>query len=175
MRDGTENYRAAVDEDAALDRALASLVHFSPAPGFEGRVMARVVTPAPVWIQKLGCRWRSLAESGRLSWLLGGLAAAFAVSVSAAVGTVALNAEAVRQSLNGLFGEVGLPIWRATLGVATRVVQDVYTLVDSVTLPGPVWAALGVGCSLTLVLNVLILRRLMQPAGARAVKLNAPH
>jgi len=118
---------------------------------------------------------RSLAETGRLSWLLGGLAGAFALSVFAVVGIVALNAEAVKQSLNGLFAEVGLPIWRATLGIATRVVQDVYSLVDSVTLPGPVWAALGVGCCLTLVLNVLILRKLMQPAGARTVKLNAPH
>ncbi len=175
MREGTENDRAAVDDDPILDRALASLAHFSPAPGFEDRVMARVVTPAPMWIQRLRSRRRSLAATGRLSRLAAGLTVAFTTSTSVVIGFVALNAADLKESLNGLLAEVGLPLWRALLGITARVAQDAYLLVQSVALPGPMWAAIGVGGSLTMVFNVWMLRRLIQPGTSEMARLNALH
>ncbi len=175
MREGTENDRAAVDDDPILDRALASLAHFSPAPGFEDRVMARVVTPAPMWIPRLRSRRRSLAATGRLSRLAAGLTVASTISMSVVIGLVALNATDLRESLNGLLAEVGLPLWRALLGITARVAQDAYLLVQSVALPGPMWAAIGVGGSLTMVFNVWMLRRLIQPGTSEMARLNALH
>jgi hypothetical protein len=175
MRYRTENDRAAVDDDPILDQALASLAHFSPAPGFEDRVMARVVTPEPMWIPRLRSRSRSTAATGRLSRLAAALTVASTISMSVVIGLVALNAADLKESLNGLLAEVGLPLWRALLGITVRVAQDIYLLVHSVALPGPVWAAIGVGGSLTMVFNVWMLRRLIRPGASEMARLNAPH
>jgi hypothetical protein len=172
MRDPGETRRAATDESPALDRALASLPHFTPAAGFEDRVMAQVFTPAPMWIQQFR-HWRdSLADTGRLRWLLGGLIGAAAVSMSALAAFVALNGAATRDSLGQFLTVVGLPIWRALLGFAAQVVADICVVAGSVAFPGGVWLAMGVGGCVTLMLDVWILLRLMQPA--RMVKLNEP-
>ncbi|UCG85328.1 MAG: hypothetical protein JSW71_15520 [Gemmatimonadota bacterium] len=175
MRDRTDKNSAAVDDDSVLDRALASLGRFSPTPGFEDRVMARVGTPAPMWIQRLKCRGRFLAETGRLWWLLGGVAGTLALSLSGFVTLVVLNGAGVRESLNSLLTAVGLPAWRALLGVTVQVTQDACSLINSVALPGAIWAAIAVGGSLTLLFNTWMICRLTQPAKARTVKLNAPH
>lgn len=175
MREPGETRSAANNESSALDRALASLPHFSPAAGFEDRVMARVVTPVPMWIQRLR-RWKGdLTETGRMRWLLGGLVAAPAVSLSALAVFVALNGGATLDSLSRLLTVVGLPVWRALLGVTAQVVRDVCAIVSSVALPAGAWVSIGVTACLSLMLDVWILRRLMQPAGVETVKPDAPH
>ena len=64
-----------LDHDPVLDRYLARLGHYAPAPGFENRVLANVYVPAPRWLQALRERARSLVETKRVWWLAGGFAA----------------------------------------------------------------------------------------------------
>ena len=170
MNDRTDSNRSRETEDGMLDRQLASLKHYSPAPGFEDRVMAQVFTPTPNWIRGIKRRGRALVDTGRLRWLLGGLAGASVCSMCVVSALVALNAGAVAASLNSLFAQVGLPAWRALLGMTAHAVRDASSLINSVTLSGQVVAAVLASLVLIVTFNAWILHRLIQPAEVEKVK-----
>ena len=170
MNDRTYSNRSREHDDVVLDRQLASLKHYSPAPGFEDRVMSQVFTPAPNWIRGIRRRGRALAGTGRLRWLLGGLAGASVFSMCVVSTLVALNAGAVAASFNSLFAQVGLPAWRALLGMTAHAARDASSVINSVTLSGQVVAAALASLVLIVTFNAWILHRLMQPAEVEKVK-----
>jgi hypothetical protein len=170
MTDRIDDRRSLDDEHVMLDRQLALLQHFSPASGFEDRVMAQVLTPAPSWLRALKRRGQALADTGRLWWLLGGLAVASMFSICVVSVVIALNAGAVTASLGDLYAQVGLPTWRAMLGVAVHTARGIYSMVNSATLSGQVIAAVLISLVLVLTSNAWILHRLLQPAPVERVK-----
>ena len=170
MNDRTDSNRSREAEDVMLARQLASLKHYSPAPGFEDRVMAQVLAPAPNWIRGVKRRGRALADTGRLRWLLGGLAGASVFSICVVSTLIVLNAGAVSASFNSLFAQVGLPAWRALLGMTAHAARDASSVINSVTLSGQIVAAALASLVLIVTFNAWILHRLMQPAEVEKVK-----
>lgn len=162
-----------IDEDPVLDQLTASLEHFAPAPGFEDRVMMRVITPEPRWLQSIRARGHTLVRQGRGRWLLGSLTGATAVSASVIVALLILNAAEVGEYVTGILGSVGLPLWRGTLGIAAEAVREVQSLVGWVSVSASAVFAASASVVFVLVFNTWALYRLMQPVRARGVELNA--
>ncbi|MFQ5703527.1 MAG: hypothetical protein ACE5HT_05830 [Gemmatimonadales bacterium] len=159
--------------DELLDRELARLGRFSPRTGLEESVMAQVMRPAPRWVQRLKRRHRMLVETRKIWWLLGGLAGTSAVSASIVVGLVLANAAAVGAFVRASVHSVGLPIWRATLGIVTDLARDIYALVGSAAISSSAVITTGGFALAALAANALLLYRLMHPAAPASVELNA--
>jgi len=162
-----------IEEDPVLDQLLASLEHFAPAPRFEDRVMGNVITPAPRWLQRVQARGHALVQHGRGWWFLGGLTGVSAISASAIVALLILNAAAVRESIDGTLTGVGLPLWRGMLGIAAETAREIGLLIGSVSVSASVILAAGASVVFVLVFNTWAIYRLMQPARAKGVEFNA--
>ena len=173
MNDQPTDPDCTIDEDPVLDRLIASLEHFAPAPGFEDRVMRHVSTPAPRWLQSVRARGHVLLQHGRGWWFLGGLTGASAISASAIVALLILNAAAVREYLDGILTGVGLPLWRGMLGIAAETAREIGLLIGSVSVSASVILAAGASVVFVLVFNTWAIYRLMQPVRAKGVELNA--
>lgn len=156
-----------------MHRYLTSLREYSPSPGFEDRVMARVITPAPLWWQGVRNRCRAFAETRRVWWLLGGLTGAYAVSLALTVGLVALNSDAVGMFTSNFLADVGLPVWRSGLGVAAGIIRQAYTILSTTSVSGPVLFATATSLAAVLVLNSWLLYRLMRPSRLVGIGQNA--
>jgi len=172
MNDQHTNPGFTIDEDPVLDQLLASLEHFAPARGFEDRVMGNVITPAPRWLQRVQARGHALVQHGRGWWFLGGLTGVSAISASAIVALLILNAAAVRESLDGILTAVGMPLWRGMLGIAAETARDIGSLINSVSVSASVILAAGASVVFVLVFNTWAICRLMRPVRAKGVEFN---
>ncbi len=146
------------EEDPVIDGYLASLQHYSPSQGFDDRVMAQVFTPA----------------SGRVWWLLGGLSGAYAVSLSLIVTLIALNTAGVGSFISSLLSNVGLPAWRAFLGMAAGIARSAYSVFSTTTVSGQIVLAAAATLTVLFVFNGWMLYRLMQPVQVVRIARNAP-
>ncbi len=162
-----------LDHDPVLDRYLARLGHYAPAPGFENRVLANVYVPAPRWLQALRERARSLVETKRVWWLAGGFAASSVISITIVTAVVLTNAASV-QMLFGLFNsQVALPAWRAMLGIVSGIAYDLYSLFGAANVSTAAFVAVSLSVLAILVFNSWAVYRLMQPARGIRVQANA--
>lgn len=173
MQDFTMNQTGRNDPDELLDRELALLGHFSPNTGFEDSIMSRVMLPAPRWVQSLTRRRRKLIESGKVWWLLGGLAGTSAVSISIVVALVTINSAAVTAFVGTAFQNVGIPAWRATLGLIAAIARDIYAATGSVAVSSSTLLASGAMVATGIAINALVLYKLMHHHGAARIELNA--
>jgi hypothetical protein len=174
MEDMTKKPLPPAEEDPVIDGYLASLQHYSPSQGFDDRVMAQVFTPAPRWLQSARTRVRSLVESGRVWWLLGGLSGAYAVSLSLIVTLIALNTAGVGSFISSLLSNVGLPAWRAFLGMAAGITRSAYSVFSTTTVSGQIVLAAAATLTVLFVFNGWMLYRLMQPVQVVRIARNAP-
>ncbi len=163
------------DEDPVVDRYLASLREFSPSTGFEDRVMSRVLMPAPRWLQSLKAHGRSLVETRRVWWLLGGFATTSVISVTVVGAFIAANAASVSTFVGWLLRSVGLPVWRAALGIVAGIAYDLYSAFNAPALSGSGLLAVGGASVVLLTISAWSLLRLMQPARGASPALNATH
>lgn len=163
MEDVTKKRVPPAEEDPEIHRYLASLPQFSPSPGFDDRVMARVFAPAPRWLQRMRQRWRSLVETGRIWWLLGGVAGAYAVTLASLVVLLALNRAAVESFTSSLLSDIGLPMWRGGLGVLASIIQEAYSVFSATTVSGAASLAAVISLASVLMANGWMLYRFMQP------------
>ncbi len=114
MTDNRNNHPLDPMEDQVLDKYLASLGRFSPGPGFEDRVMARVRIQAPVPAAAPSVaapvvrrrRWPAVA------WPLSGAAA---LSGTALTAWAAFNFETMAAWATATLASAGLPAWNALL------------------------------------------------------------
>ena len=163
------------DQDAVLDRYLESLPVLAPCPGFEERVMSRVLVPAPRWLQSMRRCGRSLVQRRRVWWLAGGLAGASAASVSIITALVMSNTAAISGFFGWVMSGVGLAVWRGTLGIASQFARDAYAVVSTLNVSGTGLFAAGVSSLALLAFNAWMLYRLMQPAQGMRSEANAVH
>ncbi len=118
MTDHRNNLPPTPDEDQVLDRHLASLGRFSPAPGFADRVMARVRIAAPATalapsrVEPLPAR---LVRRRRWPALVGALAGAAALSSTALTAWVALNWAAITGWATTTVATASLLAWQRVL------------------------------------------------------------
>jgi hypothetical protein len=102
-------------EDAVLDKHLLALKRFGPHPGFEDRVLARVVLPAPALVA-VRRRASAMATPRRL-WWASGLAAASSTAWIVGLANW-LSAAKLSAATAWLTAEAGLPLWSSALHVA---------------------------------------------------------
>jgi hypothetical protein len=107
MTDARNNQPLDPMEDPVLDRHLASLGRFSPSPGFEDRVMARVRIAAPGAVPAVRRRrWPVVA------WPLSGAAA---LSSTALTAWLAFNFETLATWATAGIMSAAVPAWHAVL------------------------------------------------------------
>jgi hypothetical protein len=163
MEDVTTRAIPPAEEDPVVHRYLASLPQYSPSPGFDDRVMARVFAPAPRWLQGVRQRWWSLVDTGRVWWLLGGFAGAYALALASVLVLVTLHGAAVESFIGSLLSDIGLPMWRGGLGVFAGITQKAYSIFSTTTASGPPSLAAVVSLASVLMANGWMLYRFMQP------------
>ena len=159
-------------DDAALDRCLETLPVFAPGPGFEDRVLARVMMPAPRWLRTLRRTSHALVDSRRIWWLAGGLAGASAVAVAAVTVLVVTNTAVVGGIVGWATESIGLPLWRAVLGIVSQVARDSYAQLSTLVPSGPRLLAAMLASTAFLTFNAWMVYRLMQPGQAKGAE---PH
>jgi hypothetical protein len=117
MTDTRNNHPLDPMEDQVLDRHLASLGRFSPSPGFEDRVMARVRVAAPGAVPAVRRRrWPAVA------WPLSGAAA---LSSTALTAWLAFNFETLATWATAGIVSAAVPAWHAVLGWLAAVSASV--------------------------------------------------
>ncbi len=173
MQDFTMNPTDQNEPDDLLDRELALMGHFSPSADFEDSIMSQVMLPAPRWVQSLARRRRKLIETGKIWWLLGGFAGTSAVSISIVVTLVTVNSAAVAAFVGTAFQNVGIPAWRATLGLIAAIARDIYAATGSVAVSLSALLASGAILATGIAINALVLYKLMHHHGAAGTELNA--
>ncbi len=152
-------------EDQVLDQYLASLGRFSPGPGFEDRVMARVRIQAPVPAAAPSVaapavrrrRWPAVA------WPLSGAAA---LSSTALTAWVAFNFETIASWATASLVTVGLPAWHALLTWLSATSASVGSAVVTGALTGGVqpWIVAFVALNLAVPVSMLGLFLVARPA-----------
>jgi hypothetical protein len=158
------------DCDPVIDEHLQSLGHFSPAPDFADRVMARVQLPAPALRGQVKARGRSFVASRRLRWWARALAGASVISVTIVAAFAVTNAAAVSAFVTARFGGVVLAAWRTVLGLASAAALELYALVGAGAWPGLAVTAMACLAAATLLFNAWALYRLMQPPGPPPIR-----
>ncbi len=118
MTDSRNNHPLDPMEDPVLDGYLASLGRFSPGPGFDDRVMARVRIMAPVPAAQPSVAVR-VVRSRRwpvLAYSLSGVAAASSTALTA---LVAANFTSLTAWASAGLVAVAVPAWQAALAWIT--------------------------------------------------------
>ncbi len=154
------------EDDRALDALFQTMRSFSPHPGFEDRVMARVRTPSPVWLQRLQDWGRSIVESRRTRWVARGLVGSSVISITLVVSLLVTNGAEVSAFLGSQFGGVVLGVWRGALGLGSSVIRALYSAVGGGAVSVMALLAIAALGSLAMLFNTWALYRLMQPRGA---------
>jgi hypothetical protein len=110
MTDTRSNHPLDPMDDQVLDQHLASLGRFSPGPGFEDRVMARVRIGAPVPAAAVPAVRR--ARWPMVAWPASGLAA---LSSTALTAWLAFNFETLASWATATAIAAAVPAWHALL------------------------------------------------------------
>jgi hypothetical protein len=167
------NPQLPADEDPLLDSYLSKLEQFSPRSGFEDRIMAQVRVPAPRWIRQLQAYLRSLADTGRVWWLVGGMATMSFASLTAMVALIATRTVDVRTVWGGALTGVLLSSWRALLGLATDIARSTYALFEMLAVREHTLVAVAGVAAVGTMLCAWALHRTMQPAGVTRAEVDA--
>ncbi len=149
------------EADASLDRLLETLPAFTPRPGFDDRVMARVRRPSPLAIRRAQAMVRVLGSRG--AWALAAASAAGTILWSSmAASWLTANSYAIRSGVAGLVAELAVPLWREILRSLLPAALSVVNYVLSGTLLPAMFSAAVIGIFLPPVC-AWGLHRLMRP------------
>jgi hypothetical protein len=146
-----------------LDRHLDSLPRFDPSPGFEDRVMSRVLVPPPSWIQSLQRGARSWVESRRIRWLAFGLLGTSTVSLTVLAILILAIPTPLSRAIDWMNSALGIPAWRAFIGIVSDSVRSVYVCLSPLQLSRSAALLVAVAAVGFLVIDVLALRLAMRP------------
>lgn len=134
MNDRTMSEVTPAEEDPAIHRVLATLPAWTPGPGFENRVLARVWRPHPLWLRRVEGYWGELAETGQVWLIIGAFALGSLIPLIALTALIAAHTAEIGAFLGWLVAE-GIPVaWAATWAFIAGVVSTVNT-VASALLP----------------------------------------
>lgn len=159
MTDTRSNYPQDPMEDQVLDRYLASLGRFTPSPGFEGRVMARVQiaapvgAPLPVTAPSFAARVVRSRRWPVLAYSLCGLAAA---SSSALTAWGVANFDALLAWASAGVAAAGIPAWQAILAWLSATAASAGSALAAVALTAGLTRLLSLFTMVTLALPVSV-------------------
>lgn len=171
MKDGElTNPKPLRDPDAVLDRCLGSLPTWDPEPGFDSRVMLRVRIPEPPLVQSVQRVGNMRVVPRRIWWLVGALAATSALCIVVVSAILVKYGTAVGGGLSWAASNVGIPAWRASLGMVADLARDCYAVLMQQQLSTTAFVFAAVSSVLFLGFNSWMLYRLMQPAFMRRRK-----
>ena len=151
-------------DDSTLDRHLNTLPGFDPYPGFEDRVMSRVLVPPPRWVQSLKRSARSLLETRRVRLLAAGLMTTSAISLVVATTFVLSNFSTVSRVVDWTTTTIGLPIWRAFVGHTSESVRGVFAFSAPLMASRDMALITSIAVVGILVISTLMLFCLMRPS-----------
>lgn len=139
MTDNRSNHPLDPMEDQVLDHYLASLGRFSPGPGFEDRVMARVRVPVPAPVLAPAPSFAARVVRSRrwpvFAYSLSGLAAASSTALTA---WVAANFSALTAWASASLVAAAVPAWHAVLAWLTATAASAgSTLAAGALTAGP--------------------------------------
>jgi len=119
------------DEDPAIHRALSTLPAWTPGPGFENRVLARVWRPHPLWLRRIEGYWGELVETGQVWLVAGAFALGSLIPIIALTALAAAHTAEIGAFVGWLVAE-GIPLaWAATWAFISGVVSNVNTLASA--------------------------------------------
>jgi len=167
------NPQLPADDDPFLDSRLSKLEQFSPRPGFEDRVIAQVRVPTPRWIRQLQAYLRSLADTGRVWWLVGGMATMSFASLTAVVALIATNTTEVHTAWGEAVTRVLLPSWRAFLGTVADIARSTYSLFEVLAVPRHTLVTVAAVTVVATMLSTWALHRMMQPVRVTRAEVDA--
>ena len=134
MDDRTMSELTPAQEDPGLHRMLSTLQAWTPGPGFDNRVLARVWRPHPRWLRRAEAYWGELVETGQVWLVAGAFALGSLIPIIVLTALVAANTAEIGVFLGWLVTE-GIPVaWAATVAVISEIVSTVNT-VASALLP----------------------------------------
>jgi hypothetical protein len=134
MNDREMSELTPAQEDPAIHRMLSTLTAWTPGPGFDSRVLARVWRPHPLWLRRAEAYWGELVETGQVWLIAGAFALGSLIPVIALTALVSAHMAEIWTFLDWLVAE-GIPVaWMATLAFLSGVVSTVNT-VASALLP----------------------------------------
>lgn len=146
-----------------LDRHLDSLPRFDPSPGFEDRVMSRVLVPPPSWIQSLQRGARSWVESRRIRWLAFGMLGTSTVSLTILAALILANPMPLSRAVAWINSALGIPVWRAFIGIVSDATLSLYVCLSPLQVSRTAALCVSVAAMGLLVIDVLALRLAMRP------------
>ena len=134
MPDTRSNHPLDPMEDQVLDRYLASLGRFSPSPGFEDRVMARVRVPVrvPAPAPSIAARVVKSRRWPVMAYSLSGLAAASSTALTA---WVVANFSALVAGASASLLAWAIPAWQAMLAWIGATAESAGAVLAAVVLP----------------------------------------
>jgi hypothetical protein len=158
--------RSPAEEDSIVHGFFFSLQRFSPRPGFADGIMSEVRVPAPRWVQAAANAKRSLVETGRVWWLLGGFAGTSIASVSAVLAIAFVHTASMGALVDAMIVTVAIPIWRTVLGGISAITQAAYRAAEITVLPAESVLPWTAAVLALISLSGWMLYRLMQPTWA---------
>jgi hypothetical protein len=115
MNDELINLQSPLEEDPELDRLLASLPRYSPAPDFADRVLSRVWQPEPAWVMRVQRAARSVFRKEHAWAWAGGLAATSTFSLVVTV-TLVVNFWVHIETAFSVMSAGAIDWWRLAVG-----------------------------------------------------------
>lgn len=131
MEDRTMSELTPAQEDPAVHRMLSTLPAWTPGPGFDNRVLARVWRPHPLWLRRVEAYWGELVETGQVWLIVGAFALGSLIPIIALTALVAANTAEIGAFLGWLVTE-GIPVARAAVwAFISEIVSTVNTMASA--------------------------------------------
>jgi hypothetical protein len=126
MENRTRSELTPAQEDPAIHRMLSTLPAWTPGPGFDNRVLARVWRPHPLWLRRVEGYWGELVETGQVWLIVGAFALGSLIPIIALTALVAANTAEIGAFLGWLVAE-GIPVaWAAAVALISEIVVVAY-------------------------------------------------
>ncbi|MBE0592922.1 MAG: hypothetical protein IH616_11050 [Gemmatimonadales bacterium] len=167
MDDHVANGLTPAEEDPELHRMLADLPAPEPARRLDERVLSRVRRPAPRSVRRVQAVTRELVDSGRIWFVVGGLAVGSLLPLSAMFLASRVFAHQVGGAVTAVVTRAVPWAMAAASARIASLVETARGYLESLGLSGQAWAAVGGGGVILLLGCALGLRRTMTPGRTR--------
>ena len=172
MDDDFINSQSPLEEDAELDRLLASLPRYGPSPDFADHVLSRVWQPEPAWVARVHGVVRSVFRKEHAWAWAGGLAATSAFSFVVTV-TLVVNFWIQIETAFSVLTAGAINWWRMALGGLVQLLAWSRLTAEAFGLTGLPPIAVATVSALVLVGSALGLQRTIRAYKREGAALHA--
>jgi hypothetical protein len=175
MEDHSMSELTPAQEDPGIHRMLSTLPAWTPGPGFDNRVLARVWRPHPLWLRRAEAYWGELVETGQVWLIMGAFALGSLIPIIALTALVAANTAEIGAFLAWLVTD-GIPVaWAAVRAFISGIVSTVNTVVSALLPNARALMVAGVAYLVLLASCAWGLYRTMSSASATRASLHDTH